>query len=170
MGEWKGSPPVHFLVIVLSLASFVFAIAAEWRPSTGTLIRDEATIKTYCVYDVASAYGAFALLFLLSSQSLLMGITRCMCFGRHPLSSGGDRDWTVIYFISSWFTFGAAVICLISGTRKNGYHTIYRDLVFADDLSCDVLRKGTFIFGAVCVVVTMLLNIYYYIYFSRAVA
>lgn len=69
----------------------------------GTLRIDEATNQTYCVYnsDVATGYGVGGFLFLLSSESLLMGVTKCMCLGR-PLAPGGNRAWTIIYFLSSW--------------------------------------------------------------------
>ncbi|CAK9159493.1 unnamed protein product [Ilex paraguariensis] len=103
MGEGKGSTLVHLLVIVLCLVAFGFSIAAERRRSTGTLFKDENTNATYCVYksDVATGYGVGAFLFLLSSESLLMGVTKCMCFGI-PLAPGGNRAWTIIYFVSSW--------------------------------------------------------------------
>ncbi|CAA0818586.1 Protein of unknown function (DUF1218 [Striga hermonthica] len=103
MGEEKGSSLVHLLVIVLSLTAFGFAIAAERRRSVGTLHTDEITNRTYCVYnsDVATGYGVGAFLFLLSSESLLIGVTKCMCFGR-PLAPGGNRAWAIIYFLSSW--------------------------------------------------------------------
>lgn len=69
----------------------------------GTFRIDEATNRTYCVYssDVATGYGVGAFLFLLSSESLLMGVTKFMCFGR-PLAPGGNRAWTIIYFVFSW--------------------------------------------------------------------
>ncbi|KAL3578495.1 hypothetical protein D5086_019999 [Populus alba] len=136
MGEGKGSTLVHLLVVVLCLVAFGFAIAAERRRSTGHIEKD-ATNATYCVYnsDVATGYGVGAFLFLLSSESLLMGVTRCMCFGR-SLAPGGDRAWSIIYFVSSWATFLVAEACLI----------------------------------AVFVVATMILNVYYYMYFSKATA
>lgn len=58
---------------------------------------------TYCVYDsdIATGYGVGAFLFLFSSQSLLMSVTKCMCFGR-PLAPGSNRAWSIIYFASSW--------------------------------------------------------------------
>ncbi|KAJ6721143.1 hypothetical protein OIU85_024256 [Salix viminalis] len=91
--------------------------------STGHIEKD-ATNATYCVYnsDVATGYGVGAFLFLLSSESLLMGVTKCMCFGR-SLAPGGDRAWSIIYFVSSWATFLAAEACLIAGAKKNAYHT-----------------------------------------------
>ncbi|KAJ0433528.1 hypothetical protein HanIR_Chr17g0871321 [Helianthus annuus] len=56
----------------------------------------------YCVYDsdVATGYGVGAFLFLLSGESLLMGVTKYMCFER-PLAPGRNRAWTIIYFTSS---------------------------------------------------------------------
>lgn len=83
--------------IIYLLLIYVFV---AWQ---GTLRKDDATNQTYCVYhsDVATGYGVGAFLFLLSSESLLMGVTKCMCFGR-PLVPGGNRAWTIIYFISSW--------------------------------------------------------------------
>ncbi|KAJ0724303.1 hypothetical protein HanPI659440_Chr12g0446251 [Helianthus annuus] len=97
---------MNLLVIILSLVAFGFAIAAERRRSTiatGVIHTDDRTNSTYCVYksDVATGYGVGAFLFLLSGESLLMGVTKCMCFGR-PLAPGGNRAWTIIYFTSSW--------------------------------------------------------------------
>ncbi|XP_059649473.1 uncharacterized protein LOC132295291 [Cornus florida] len=171
MGEGKGSTLVHLLVVILSLVAFGFSIAAERRRSTGTLheIDNSNTNATYCVYssDVATGYGAGAFLFLLSSESLVMGVTKCMCFGR-PLAPGGNRAWTIIYFVSSWMTFLVAEACLVAGAKKNAYHTKYRDAIYAHDFSCETLRKGVFIAGAVFVVATMILNVYYYMYFTKA--
>ncbi|PWA38974.1 hypothetical protein CTI12_AA576370 [Artemisia annua] len=64
----------------------------------GLIRTDDKTNATYCVYDSDVAVGAF--LFLLSGEPLLMGVTKCMCFGR-PLAPGGNQAW-VIYFVSSW--------------------------------------------------------------------
>lgn len=168
MGEGKGSTLVHLLVVVLSLVAFGFAIAAERRRSIGHLERDPSN-ATYCVYtsDVATGYGVGAFLFLLSSESLLMGVTKCMCFGR-PLAPGGNRAWTIIYFVSSWLTFLVAEACLIAGAAKNAYHTKYRSMIYAQNFTCETLRKGVFIAGAVFVVATMILNVYFYMYFTKA--
>ncbi|GAV68960.1 DUF1218 domain-containing protein [Cephalotus follicularis] len=172
MGEGKGSTLVHLLVVLLSLVAFGFAIAAERRRSTGHIVTDPSNPNaTYCVYnlDVATGYGVGSFLFLLSSESLLMGVTKCMCFGR-PLAPGGDRAWSIIYFASSWVTFLVAEACIIAGATKNAYHTKYRGVIYADNFSCETLRKGVFIAGAVFVVATMILNIYYYMYFTKATA
>ncbi|GAB4840296.1 hypothetical protein Ancab_021060 [Ancistrocladus abbreviatus] len=171
MREGKGSTLVHLLVIVLSLVAFGFAIAAERRRSRGNIVLDEKSNSTYCVYssDVATGYGVGAFLFLLSGESLLMGVTKCMCFGK-PLSPGSGRAWTIIYFFSSWVTFFIAEACLIAGATKNAYHTKYRHVIHAQNFSCETLRKGVFIAGAVFVVATMILNVYYYMYFAKAIS
>ncbi|KAL8161306.1 hypothetical protein V2J09_012795 [Rumex salicifolius] len=164
MREGKGSTLVYLLVVVLCLVAFGFSIAAERRRSRGNVVFDEASNSTYCTYgsDVATGYGVGGFLFLLSSQSLLMGVTKCMCFGRH-LVPGSERAWTIIYFFSSWATFLVAEACLIAGAKKNAYHTKYRGMILAQNFSCETLRKG-----AVFVIATMILNIYYYMYFAKA--
>ncbi|KAF3431868.1 hypothetical protein FNV43_RR26604 [Rhamnella rubrinervis] len=169
MGEGRGSTLVHLLVVVLSLVAFGFAIAAERQRSVGHVTPIPNTNQTYCVYnsDVATGYGVGGFLFLLSSESLLMGVTKCMCFGR-PLAPGGNRAWSIIYFVSSWLTFLVAEACLIAGATKNAYHTKYRGMIYAQNFSCESLRKGVFIAGAVFVVATMILNVYYYMYFTKA--
>ncbi|KAK4263798.1 hypothetical protein QN277_029169 [Acacia crassicarpa] len=169
MVEGRGSTLVHILVVILCLVAFGFAIAAERRRSVGTLFRDDRTNETYCIYnsDVATGYGVGAFLFLLSGESLLMGVTKCMCFGR-PLTPGGNRAWSIIYFVSSWVTFLVAEACLIAGASKNAYHTKYRGMIYAQNISCESLRKGVFVAGAVFVVATMILNVYYYMYFNKA--
>ncbi|RWR93886.1 Sodium/hydrogen exchanger 7 [Cinnamomum micranthum f. kanehirae] len=168
MGEGKGSTLVHLLAVVLCLVAFGFAIAAERRRSTGNVVQD-STNATYCAYDsdIATGYGVGSFLFLLSSESLVMGVTKCMCFGR-PLAPGGNRAWSIIYFSSSWLTFLIAEACLIAGAAKNAYHTKYRGYIYAQNLSCAALRKGVFIAGAVFAVLTMVLNVYYYMYFTKA--
>ncbi|MED6215864.1 hypothetical protein PIB30_002002 [Stylosanthes scabra] len=171
MGEGRGSTLVHLLVVALCLVAFGFAIAAERRRSVGSMQRDERTNETYCTYnsDVATGYGVGSFLFLLSGESLLMGVTKCMCFGR-PLKPGGNRAWSIIYFMSSWVTFIIAEACLIAGATKNAYHTKYRGMIYAQNFSCESLRKGIFIAGAIFVVATMILNVYYYMYFTKATA
>lgn len=166
----KGSTLVHILVIALSLTAFGFAIAAERRRSTGSIVTDPVNANiTYCVYDsdVATGYGVGSFLFLLSAQSVLMAVTKCMCFGI-PLAPGGSRAWSIIYFAGSWLTFLIAESCAIAGATKNAYHTKYRGAVYAHNWTCESLRKGVFIAGAVFVVFTMVLNVYYYMYFTKA--
>ncbi|KAL9232287.1 hypothetical protein vseg_007413 [Gypsophila vaccaria] len=166
MREGKGSTLLHLLVILLSLIAFGFSVAAERRRSHGTVEHDIRTNTTYCSYssDIATGYGVGGFLFLLSSESLLMGVTKCMCFGR-PLTPGNSRAWTIIYFLSSWLTFLVAEACLIAGATKNAYHTGY---LYGQHFSCESLRKGVFIAGAIFVLMNMVINIYYYMYFAKA--
>lgn len=72
--------------------------------SQGMLYEDRIRNVTYCIYesDKATGYGVGGFLFLLSSESVVMVVTKCMCFGR-PLTPGGNRAWSIIYFILSWF-------------------------------------------------------------------
>uniref|UniRef100_A0A0E0B0R2 Fiber protein Fb34 n=1 Tax=Oryza glumipatula TaxID=40148 RepID=A0A0E0B0R2_9ORYZ len=164
----RSSILVHILVIALCLTAFGFAIAAERRRSTGSIVTDSFN-STFCVYDsdIATGYGVGAFLFLLSGQSLLMVVTKCMCFGK-PLAPGGSRAWSIIYFASSWVTFMIAESCLIAGATKNAYHTRYRHMVYAGSWTCESLRKGVFIAGAVFVVFTMILNVYFYMYYTKS--
>nr|GEW26334.1 hypothetical protein CTI12_AA022040 [Tanacetum cinerariifolium] len=37
-----------------------------------------------------------------------------------------------------------------------------------ESFSCDTIRKGVFVAGAVFVVATMVLNVYFYVYFTKA--
>ncbi|CAH1450427.1 unnamed protein product [Lactuca virosa] len=158
MGKGKGSSLVHLLVIILCLVAFGFAIAAValyflflsskfelfMLISSGTIRTDNATNSTYCVYDsdIATGYGVGAFLFLLSGESLLMGVTKCMCFGS-PLAPGGNRAWTIIYFTFSLLSFVVAEACLIAGVKKNAYHTKYKGMT--ESFSCDTLRKGVLV-------------------------
>nr|GMC74080.1 uncharacterized protein LOC109175312 [Ipomoea batatas] len=65
-------------------------------------------------------------------------------------------------------SFVVAEACLVAGAKKNAYHTKYRDMILAENFSCETLRKGVFVAGAVFVVATMILNVYYYMYFTKA--
>ena len=65
-------------------------------------------------------------------------------------------------------TFAIAEACLIAGATKNAYHTKYRDMVYAGNWTCQSLRKGVFIAGAVFVVFTMILDVYFYMYYAKA--
>ncbi|KAL0794476.1 hypothetical protein Bca101_065853 [Brassica carinata] len=60
-----------------------------------------------------------------------------------------------------------AEACLIAGATKNAYHTKY---LSAQAFSCESLRKGIFIAGAVFTVATMILNVYYYFHFTKSVS
>ncbi|KAG6626910.1 hypothetical protein I3843_15G077200 [Carya illinoinensis] len=168
--EGKGSPLVYTLLVVLSILAFGFAFAARGRKFTSRVVEDPRTDSTYCLYDpdVATFYGVAAFLFLLSSQSLLMSVTRCMCFARTLPRTFGKRAWPTIYLVSSWVTFLVAEACLIAGAFRNAYHTKYWSTISVQDISCVTLRQGVFLAGALFAVATMINNVYYYLYFSMA--
>uniref|UniRef100_A0A0D6R6M8 Fiber protein Fb34 n=1 Tax=Araucaria cunninghamii TaxID=56994 RepID=A0A0D6R6M8_ARACU len=169
MAEGKPSTLVILLLVVLHLIAFGFAIAAENRRSKGRLIHMYEGNVTYCVYssDRATGYGVGAFLFLFLAEFLIMGVTKCMCCGG-ALTPGGSRAWAIIYFFSSWLTFLIAEACLVAGAAKNAYHTKYRNMIYADKLSCATLRKGVFLTGAAFVVITLLLSLMYYLKFAKA--
>jgi hypothetical protein len=41
-------------------------------------------------------------------------------------------------------------------------------MIYAGSWTCDSLRKGVFISGAVFVVFTMILNVYFYMYYTKS--
>jgi len=83
----------------------------------------------------------------------------------------GESFWfqmLFFFFLFSRVTFLVAESCLIAGAKKNAYHTKYRGIIYAQNFSCESLRKGIFITGAIFIVVTMVINVYYYMYFTKA--
>ncbi|KAK7275251.1 hypothetical protein RIF29_16361 [Crotalaria pallida] len=65
-------------------------------------------------------------------------------------------------------TFLVAEACLIAGALKNAYHTKYRGVIYAQTISCETLREGVFVIGSVFVIANMVINVYYYIYYTKA--
>jgi hypothetical protein len=61
-----------------------------------------------------------------------------------------------------------AEACLLAGSAKNAYHTKYRGVFGAKDLSCATLRKGVFAAGAALTLLSLLGSILYYWAHSRA--
>jgi hypothetical protein len=76
----------------------------------------------------------------------------------------------VYYLHNVRITFIIAESCLIAGATKNAYHTKYRHMIYAGSWTCDSLRKGVFISGAVFVVFTMILNVYFYMYYTKSMS
>ncbi|GLJ09264.1 hypothetical protein SUGI_0105120 [Cryptomeria japonica] len=170
MADGRPSLLVFILLVVLHLIAFGFAIAAERRRSIGHKVSypDQLNV-TYCTYDsdIATGFGVGAFLFLFLAEGLIMGVTKCMCCGG-ALTPGGSRAWAIIYFLSSWLTFLIAEACLIAGAVRNAYHTKYRNMIYADKLSCETLRKGVFATGSAFIIVTMALSLMYYTKFAKA--
>ncbi|PWA50322.1 hypothetical protein CTI12_AA474120 [Artemisia annua] len=156
-------------IISLNLMAFVLAIGAERRRSTARVVPDQYDEYTYCVYDsdASTAYGLSAFGLLLISQTLVNGVTRCLCFG-NGLVRGCSRVMSIFFFVFSWVTFLAAEACLIAGSAKNAYHTKYKEIYGGNDLSCETLRKGVFAAGAALTFLSMIASIVYYLVHSKA--
>ncbi|KAK3017019.1 hypothetical protein RJ639_006530, partial [Escallonia herrerae] len=171
----------------LHLIAFVLAVGAERRRSTvrtspspqlqgfrfhfllAKVMPDEYDERTYCVYgsDASTAYGLSAFGLLLISQTVVNGVTKCLCFGR-GLVSGRSATWAVLFFIFSWVIFLGAEACLLAGSARNAYHTRYRGIFGGNELSCATLRKGVFAAGAALTLLSMLGSVLYYWAHSKA--
>uniref|UniRef100_A0A0C9S1G0 TSA: Wollemia nobilis Ref_Wollemi_Transcript_25454_1251 transcribed RNA sequence n=1 Tax=Wollemia nobilis TaxID=56998 RepID=A0A0C9S1G0_9CONI len=160
---------VMVCAFVFDIIAFGFAIAAEKRRSSAQVVPDSNSEYTYCLYDsdIATGYGVGAFLFLLLSQLLIMGFTRCLCCGK-SLRPGGSRAWAIVLFIATWVTFIIAEACFVGGAARNAYHTKYRAFYQSTDLSCETLRKGVFAAGAAFTVFTLILSELYYVSFGKA--
>ncbi|KAK6921704.1 Myc-type, basic helix-loop-helix (bHLH) domain, partial [Dillenia turbinata] len=101
--EMAVSVSVLAIVISLHLIAFIFAVGAERRRSTAKVVSDEYDERTYCVYttDASTVYGLSAFGLLLISQTVLYGVTRCLCFGRGLMSGTTSATCAVFFFIFS---------------------------------------------------------------------
>lgn len=157
------SIPILVLAISLHLIAFVFAVGAERRRSTARVLPDQYDEKSYCVYgtDASTVYGLTAFGLLLISQSLVNGVTKCLCFGR-GMMGGRSTTCAVFFFVLSWVSFLAAEACLLAGSARNAYHTKYRATFHVEHLSCTTLRKGVFAAGASLILLSMIASSLYY--------
>ncbi|XP_057855144.1 uncharacterized protein LOC131064858 [Cryptomeria japonica] len=169
MAEEKPSMIFLLLLSIINACAIGLAIAAERRKSTGHVVADKYDEQSYCVYnsDIATGFGSGAFFLLLSSQVLLMAVTRCLCCGR-PLGPGGSRGCAILLFIFSWVTFVIAEACLLAGAVRNAYHTKYRGRFGIDEFSCETLRKGVFAAGAAFTLLNTIASALYYISFAKA--
>ncbi|WMV28268.1 hypothetical protein MTR67_021653 [Solanum verrucosum] len=118
---------LHLIAFVLAVGAerrrstieFLVLFANESSLSQGS-IRDHLSIsqgrvkakvepdkydeRTYCVYgtDASTAYGLAAFGLLLISQTLVNGITKCLCFGR-GMMGGSSTTCAIFFFVFSWF-------------------------------------------------------------------
>ncbi|KAI3817218.1 hypothetical protein L1987_11007 [Smallanthus sonchifolius] len=163
------SNSVLVAVVSLHLMAFVLAIGAERRRSTAKVTPDQYDDYNYCVYasDASTAYGLSAFGLLLVSQTVVNGVTKCLCFGK-GLVRGLSRTMAVFFFILSWVSFLGAEACLLAGSAKNAYHTKYRTIYGGDDLSCETLRKGVFAGGAALTFISMVASIVFYLVHLKA--
>ncbi|XP_027365740.1 uncharacterized protein LOC113872407 [Abrus precatorius] len=163
------SVTILVLIISLHLIAFVFAVGAERRRSEAKVVPDEYDDRTFCVYttDASTVYGLAAVALLLLSHAVLNAVTRCLCCGK-GLVSGCSATCAVISFVLSWISFLGAEACLLAGSARNAYHTKYRGVFGAHDLSCATLRKGVFAAGATLTLLSMLASVLYYWAHSKA--
>ncbi|KAL0380799.1 UNVERIFIED_CONTAM: hypothetical protein Sangu_0144200 [Sesamum angustifolium] len=163
------SVPIIVITIALHLIAFVLAVGAERRRSTANVVPDEYDEKTYCRYgtDASTAYGLTAFALLLISQTVVHGVTKCLCFGR-GIMGGGSTTSAVFFFIFSWVSFLAAEACLLAGSARNAYHTKYRAVFHVEHLSCATLRKGVFAASAALTFISMMASLLYYWTHSKA--
>ncbi|OWM68024.1 uncharacterized protein LOC116201817 [Punica granatum] len=157
-------------IIGLHLIAFVFAVGAEHRRSTATVKPDEYDEYTYCVYttDASTVYGLSAFGLLLLSQTVLNGVTKCLCFGRGLVTGSSVTAWAVFFFIFSWVSFLGAEACLLAGSARNAYHTKYRGFFGGDHLSCATLRKGVFAAAAAMTLLSLVGSVFFYWLHSKA--
>ncbi|KAL0424707.1 UNVERIFIED_CONTAM: hypothetical protein Sradi_1005500 [Sesamum radiatum] len=164
------SVPIIVITIALHLIAFVLAVGAERRRSTANVVPDEYDEKTYCRYgtDASTAYGLTAFALLLISQTVVRGVTKCLCFGRGMMGGWRSTTSAVFFFIFSWVSFLAAEACLLAGSARNAYHTKYRAVFHVEHLSCATLRKGVFAAGAALTFISMMASLLYYWTHSKA--
>ncbi|KAM7270674.1 hypothetical protein ACFE04_029888 [Oxalis oulophora] len=158
------------IITSLHLISFVFSIGAERRRSSAKVVPDEYDERTYCMYttDASTVYGLTAFGLLLISQTVVNGVTRCLCFGKGLVTGTTATTWTIFFFIFSWITFLGAEACLLAGSARNAYHTKYRAAFLVENLSCATLRKGVFAAGAALTLLSLIGSIFYYWTHARA--
>ncbi|XP_015899090.3 uncharacterized protein LOC107432456 [Ziziphus jujuba] len=156
-------------VLIFDIIAFGLAVGAEQRRSTARIVQDSDANYNYCVYDsdISTGLGVGALLFLLVSQVLIMGVSRCFCCGK-PLSPGGSRAWAVILFITCWVFFLIAEVCLLAGSVRNAYHTKYKPFYSDTPQHCQTLRKGVFGAGAAFILLNAIVSQFYYVCYSSA--
>ncbi|GMH20304.1 hypothetical protein Nepgr_022145 [Nepenthes gracilis] len=157
------SVPILAVLISLYLIAFVLTVGAERRRSTAVVVPDQYDERTYCLYgsDASTAYGLVAFGLLLISQTIINGVTKCLCFGK-GLTAGGSTTCAVFFFVFSWVTFLGAESCLLAGSARNAYHTKYRGIFGGEDISCMTLRKGVFAAGGALTLLSMAGSILYY--------
>ncbi|KAH7332495.1 hypothetical protein KP509_20G090700 [Ceratopteris richardii] len=96
------------IVFLLNLIVFGLSIGAEQRRAMGEYMKDNTTDYQYCRYnsDIAIGLAVGALLFLLTSQVLILASTRCLCCGNALKPD-------------------AAPICYLAGAVQNVKHIRY---------------------------------------------
>ncbi|XP_010532012.1 PREDICTED: uncharacterized protein LOC104808141 [Tarenaya hassleriana] len=163
---------VSILAVVTSLhlIAFVFAIGAERRRSTAESVPDQYDEATYCVYgtEAATVYGLSAFGLLLVSQTVVNGVTKCLCFGKGLVTGTSYTVWAIVFFVVSWVSFLGAEACLLAGSARNAYHTKSKGIYKQKDLSCATLPVGVFAAGAALTLLSLAASILYYLAHAKA--
>ncbi|KFK41233.1 hypothetical protein AALP_AA2G103100 [Arabis alpina] len=158
------------VVISLHLLAFVFAFGAERRRSTAVVVPDLYDEKTFCMYGTTAStvYGMSAFGLLLVSQTVVNGVTKCLCFGKGLVTGTSYTVWSIVFFVISWVSFLGAEACLLAGSVKNAYHTKSEGIYKGKELSCAVLPVGVFAAGAALTLLSLIATILYYLAHSKA--
>ncbi|XP_073147858.1 uncharacterized protein [Henckelia pumila] len=167
MAIGKGPTLVYAIITVLGIAALGLSIAGDRLRNAGSLITDFSD-ESYCVYEAGAAHGLAtgACSLLLCSQVVLMVATSCLCCGSR-LAPGISRACTIVFFILSWISFLIAEACLMAAAKDNWYDNRYGN-DNSKGISCSTLRKALFVAGAMFVVSTTILNVFYYMCFTQA--
>ncbi|MCO5592783.1 hypothetical protein L7F22_046786 [Adiantum nelumboides] len=161
---------VIIIIFVLDLIAFGLGIGAEQRRAEGKYVTDDTSDNQWCQYssDIATGLATGALLFLLTSQVLVLGATRCLCCG-NSLKPGAARAFAVIFFILNWLSFLVAEICFLAGAVQNAKHIRYFSRIQTSDKpTCSAIRKDTFAAGVAFTFFTFILSVSYYLCCSKA--
>ncbi|KAL3501769.1 hypothetical protein ACH5RR_036218 [Cinchona calisaya] len=164
-GKWEFSYQFLQLLLLFTSLPFIFAVGAELRRNTAKVVVDNEAIYTYCAYgsDASTVYGLSAFGSLLISQTILIGVTKCLCVREGKMTATGKSTTCAVFFyIFSWISFLGAEACLLAGSIRNSYHSKYRAIFGAGDLFCVSLPKGVFVAGAALTLLSMIGSIFYY--------
>ncbi|MCO5580959.1 hypothetical protein L7F22_034833 [Adiantum nelumboides] len=158
-------------IVFLDLIAFGLGIAAEQRRAPGSILYESPSNETtqwgHYFSDISTDLAAGRSTFLLISQVLVAAATRCLCFGS---SLKPDTAWAFasIFCILHWISFIAAEACFIAGAMQDAKHMRNISSTFGKEISCEAIRKDTFVAGVVLAVVTCILSISYYLCYSKA--
>eukprot|EP00250_Pteridium_aquilinum_P009242 c18535_g1_i1 orf=400-975(+) len=162
---------VIIIIFVLDLIAFGLGIGAEQRRATGHYEHpSDGSDSQWCQYDsdIATGLAAGALLFLLTSQVVVLAVTKCLCCGS-SLKPGAARAFAVIFFILNWLSFLVAAICFLAGAVQNAKHIRYfSSYLTTDPPTCSAIRKDTFAAGVAFTFFTFILSVSYYLCCSKA--
>ncbi|KAE9597145.1 hypothetical protein Lalb_Chr16g0383511 [Lupinus albus] len=88
---------------LLLVVVFVLDLILREGILLATLVQDAGGIM-YCQYDsdIATGLGVGSFFVLVTSQVIIMIVTRCFCCGK-AMTPSGSRSWAIFLFIFSWY-------------------------------------------------------------------